>query len=635
MCGICGYLSKNKIEKKILKKMNDTMLHRGPNDSGEEVFSISDSYYLGFAQRRLSIMDVTSNGHQPMFSNDKSLMITFNGEIYNFKELRNSLEYEFKTNCDTEVILASYLKWGADCLKYFNGMFAFAIYDFRNNSLFIARDRIGKKPLYYYLSEESMVFASELKPILACPFVEKKINVSVLGQYFTNQYINAPYSILENVYKLEPGSYILFNNCNEAGCKNGVIKKYWAVANSYRSNITKTVKNYNAAKKELKDFLVGSVKKRLQSDVPLGVLLSGGYDSVLTAAIAQSLSSKPVKTFTIGFDDQKYNEAPYAKEIAEFLGTEHTDLYITEKELFDQVKNLPLYFDEPMADSSQIPTMLVSKLAASKVTVALSGDGGDEFFCGYEIYDVLGKFQKIDTVAGLIHWILNLPLIKKLNVENKLPINIQTVLKSRNPSTKTQMRYYAETVSKKMIPQKLECHFPIEEQYRVGNLVKKRMLLDMDTYLPGDILCKSDRASMKYSLELRCPLLDVDVMEYSFRLPHRFKCSNGIKKRILKDITYDFVPKALLDRPKHGFGAPFDKWLRNELRSELESYVDSEFLKKQMIFDSEFVISYVEHFLKAIEKDDYQDRREAEIVWSYFVFQKWYKEVFMKNLIEG
>ena len=627
MCGICGYVSKKKISPEQLKKMNDTMYHRGPNDSGEEIYEMAGGYQIGLAQRRLSILDLSALGHQPMHSADRRVSVVFNGEIYNFQELKKELsDYPFRSNCDTEVIIAAYLKWGADCVTRFNGMFAAALYDRESSELYLFRDRIGKKPLYYWKREDGLFFASELKPILACPDFPKDIRREVLSRYLFQQYINAPDSIFRDVYKVEPGSVLRF--------RAGEITtwKYWDISEVYRKCAAQPVESYEEAKTGLKALLEKSVAMRMISDVPLGSFLSGGYDSSLVTAIAQAHSQAPVKTFSIGFHETKYNEAGYAKAVAEYLGTSHTELYIDEKEMFDLVDSIPYYYDEPFADSSQIATMLVSRLASEQVTVALSGDGGDEFFCGYNIYENVRQAQKLDVLGGMVHGICNLPGLKQAGLEEKLPFRVRVIAGNREKESKTQFgagNYIvkANAMVKAVQGQNfLPVHYLIESRYDVKDWQIRRMLLDMDTYLPGDILCKVDRASMKYSLEARCPILDTDVMEFSYRIPHRYKFADGDKKHILKDIAYDYIPKELLERPKVGFGVPLDKWLRGPLKEQLLDYSSYDYLVKQDIFDAAYTSDFIHGYLKTGDAGPATGANYSKLAWSFFVFQQHYSK---------
>lgn len=598
------------------------MYHRGPNDSGEEIYPAKGGYSVGLAQRRLSILDLSPMGHQPMHSPDKRISVVYNGEIYNFQELKEELtDYPFCSTCDTEVIISAYLKWGIDCVSRFNGMFAIALFDRETEEFYLVRDRIGKKPLYYRLEQGNLVFASELKPIMECPGFEKKIRTEVLSRYLYHQYINAPDTIFENVSKLEPGSILRFSQGNINTWK------FWDIKEVYHRYKANPVEDYAQAKQELKDLLNRSVSLRMISDVPLGTFLSGGYDSSLITAIAQSLSPQPVKTYSIGFNEEKYNEAKYAKEVAAHLGTNHTELYISEKEMFDLVDSIPQYYDEPFADSSQIPTMLVSALAKKDVTVVLSGDGGDEFFCGYNVYDKIGQAQKLDVLGAMTYGVCNLPGIRKLGILKKMPFSVQVISENRDKETKTQFgtSNYLETAYGMVKGEKIPILYRVEQAYREKNWQERRMLLDMDTYLPGDILCKVDRASMKYSLEARCPILDKDVMEYSYRLPHSFKYGGHVKKRILKDIAYDYIPKTLLDRPKVGFGVPLDKWLRGPLREQLLSMADRDLLIRQGIFDEDYMCNMLDIYMKHGDAGPATGGNYSKLLWSYFVFQQWYR----------
>lgn len=621
MCGICGFVSKNTITLETLKRMNDTMYHRGPDDSGEEIYPTFDGYMVGLAQRRLSILDLSALGHQPMHSKDKRISVVYNGEIYNFQEIKEELEdYPFGSSCDTEVILAAYLKWGIKCVNKFNGMFAIALFDRKTGELYLVRDRIGKKPLYYWLEDGNMVFASELKPIIECPGFEKKIRTEVVSRYLYHQYLNAPDTIFANVYKLEPGMVLQF--------AAGTVKtwKYWNLKEVYRNCKKNPVTDYMQAKEELKELLNRSVAMRMIADVPLGAFLSGGYDSSLITAVAQSQSVQPVKTYSIGFYEEKLNEAKYAKKVAGHLGTNHTELYIDEKEMFDLVDSIPRYYDEPFADSSQIPTMLVSALAKRDVTVVLSGDGGDEFFCGYNVYDKVAQAQKLDVLGAMTYWVCNLPVIRKADILAKMPFKVRIIASNREKETKTQFgtNNYLEAAEKMVLGEQKAVLYPIESRYHEKNWQERRMLLDMDTYLPGDILCKVDRASMKYSLESRCPILDKDVMEYAYRLPHSFKYGNHVKKRILKDIAYDYIPKELLERPKKGFSVPIDKWLRGPLKEQLLTMTEHNFVKSQGIFDADFISGMVQTYMEHGDGGPATGANYSKLMWSYFVFQQWY-----------
>lgn len=623
MCGICGFVTKRKITYDMLKNMNDTMKHRGPNDSGERIYEMSQNLLVGMAHRRLSILDLSDLGHQPMESSDKGVSVVFNGEIYNHLDLRAELkDYPFCSSCDTEVILASYLKWGIDCVKRFNGMFAMAVLDRRREEIYLARDRIGKKPLYYYWNQGELVFASELKPVMAYPYFEKKIRTGIIPRFLCQQYINAPDTVYENTCKLEPGAVLCY--------QNGSIKtfKFWDTASVYHQQIKSPVQDYGQAKAELRKLLEDAVKIRMMADVPVGLFLSGGYDSSLVTAIAQSLSEKPVHTYAIGFGDESFDEACYAKQVAEELGTIHTEHYISEQEMLALVDSIPKYYDEPFADSSQIPGMLVADVAKNDVTVVLTGDGGDEFFCGYSIYDLVKQAQMLDVPGRMVYAICNFSQFKRIGLINRLPFKIRAIVQNNDSSTKTQFvmsSHYIQMANDMVMGKKKTVLYPEEMKYEENSWQKRRMLLDMDTYLPGDILCKVDRATMKYSMEARCPLLDYRVMEYSYRLPHRFKFWRGKKKRILKDLAYEFIPRSLLDRPKKGFGVPLDSWMRGPLKEQLLDYSNKEYVERQGIFDARVIEKTVSDYIVSGDGGAYSGRNFSKILWSYLCFQKWYQ----------
>lgn len=628
MCGICGFVSRDNIRPEQLRAMNDTMYHRGPDDSGAEIFDASGGYSVGLAQRRLSILDLSALGHQPMHSQDERLVVVYNGEIYNFGELREELSsYPFRSHCDTEVILAAYLKWGISCVERFQGMFAIALFDRESGELFLVRDRIGKKPLYYWINGDTLVFASELKPIMAYPGFPQNIRRDVIRRYLFQQCVNEPYSIFEDVYKVIPGQ-ILKLALNAHPTKERITKwKYWDIAEVYNRQKEQPVGSYEEAKARLKALLRDAVGKRLTADVPVGAFLSGGYDSSLVTAIAQELSPEPVKTYSIGFEEERYNEAEYAREVAGYLGTCHTELYIDEKAMFDMVESIPRYYDEPFADSSQIPSMLVAQLAAEDVTVVLSGDGGDEFFCGYNLYDSVAQAQKLDALGRLTYSVCRLPPFRKAGLLERLPFRVQVVAGNHDKETKTQLggSSYIRVIDRMVPGGGVPFRFPIEGKYREKNWQARRMLVDEETYLPGDILCKVDRATMKYSLEARCPLLDVSVMEYSYRLPHAYKYADGVKKRILKDIAYEYIPRELLERPKVGFGVPLDKWMRGPLREQLTDMCDTEYLRRQGIFDAAYVNRFINEYLKTGDKGPASGANFSRTAWSFFVFQQWYR----------
>lgn len=610
MCGICGYVDKKLIPTKCLQEMNDTMYHRGPNDHG--VWEMQqEEYAVAFAQRRLSILDLSELGHQPMASNDGNLVVTYNGEIYNFLEIRKELEreYKFHSNCDTEVILAAFQKWGVKCFEHFNGMFAIALFDRQKDRVILARDRIGKKPLYYYNKDGTLIFGSELKPIMRHPSFHKELNRSVIGQYMCNKYIASPNTIFCDTYKVKPGTYVIYEDGQTTECS------YWSLLQNLNTREIR-VKDLQEGKRELRDLLRESIQKRLIADVPVGTFLSGGIDSTLVTAIAQEVSAGKVDSFTIGFEDEERNEAPYAAQIAKHIGTNHHELYMSEHQIFEMISELPKYYDEPFSDSSQLPCMLVSQMAAKNITVALSGDGGDELFCGYKMYDwtwIVQHFDWLGAIESYMPW--NTKLLPKC------PSTLQAIVNNRSKDYKCQL--YIDVMmdeTRKMLVQDLgQVKFDVEKKIHAQNLQERRMILDMLTYLPDDILAKMDRASMKYSLEVRCPLLDYEIIEWTLTVSHGLKYHHFDKKYLLKELTYEYVPKKLMDRPKKGFGVPLKRWLRTILKEEILHYADKRVLKQQEIFDAEYI-----HVL--IGKQMLSDNIVySALLWSFYVFQVWYQ----------
>lgn len=619
MCGICGLITRKELLTQTLERMNDTMTHRGPDDAGTVILD-RGGVRVGLAQRRLSIQDLSALGHQPMRSADGTVWLVFNGEIYNFKELRGKTpDYPFRSECDTEVILAMYQKFGIECLSQFNGMFAFALYDTRTDCLYLARDRMGQKPLYYGWEGETFLFGSELKPILAWDGFSDGLNRSVLKSYLFHGYITGPDSIFEHISKLEPGMYL--------ECRGGVCSKhyYWDLTRRFRSLSAEPVEDYAAAKQMLRAGLKKAVAYRMIADVPVGAFLSGGYDSSLITALAQESSDKPVRTYSIGFADKSYDEAPFARAVARHLGTDHVEYYITEPDIFKMLDRLTYYYDEPFADSSQIPTMLVSELASRDLKVVLSGDGGDELFCGYQHYATVGKLQRLRLPIRAAGAVLGSPLLRGTPAFRRLPDVIRGMIQEGQTPFQVQpfgceKRLLCDKLLREGDPPFLKREAELQW---IGDWQQRKMVLEMLTYLPDDILCKVDRASMKYSLEARAPLLDKDVVELSFRLSHRFKYQKGKGKYILKDIAYDLIPRELLDRPKQGFSVPLRRWLQGPLREELLTYTQQSYIRQQGVFEYEPLARLVETFLR---DEPGRSKSHAGLIWRIYVLQKWYEQ---------
>lgn len=646
MCGIVGaweFKNKNKVGEPLIKSMTDCLYYRGPDDTG--IF-VDEKNNIGLGHRRLSILDLSPAGHQPMANDDQTIWITFNGEVYNFSEIRKDLikkGYSFKSNSDTEVIIKSYQEWGIDCIQKFRGMFAFAIWDAKKEKLFLVCDRAGVKPLYYYFDGDRLLFSSELKAFHKNPEFKKKINFDALALFLQFGYILAPYTIFENTYKVKPGHYLEVD-------KGGNIKetKYWDIIDFYLAE--KTNRTEEEIEKELEEILTESFKYRMVSDVPVGVFLSGGVDSSLVTALLQKDSKIPLKTFTIGFEEKEYNEAPYAKKIAEYLGTDHHELYCTGKDALEIVKKLPDIYDEPFGDSSGIPTYLVSKFAREKVTVALSADAGDELFCGYSRYMALNDYYNtikkwppfiIQTLSLLIcafsadFWakFYNLfkPILPKyVNVKEKI-YKFQNVLKYKNGKLSSivensHTHWSQEEVSRMLIKKHQQLKTNFSEFERVGGLdaMTQMQAVDFKTYLPDDILVKVDRATMAVSLEAREPLIDHKIAEYIAKVPIDFKYKNGQSKYILRKILYKYLPKELVERPKQGFAIPIDKWLKKDLRELLEKYLSEDRIREQGIFDEKDIKKSLDSYLSGGSDSAYK-------FWFLLIFQMWHEKYFERT----
>jgi asparagine synthase (glutamine-hydrolysing) len=629
MCGISGFIDfTKKSDFSDLKKMNDTLFHRGPDGEGMEIYNTQNAI-IGFGHRRLSIIDLSEGGSQPM--KFKNLHIVFNGEIYNYKEIRNELAQKghvFTSYSDTEVVLHAFETWGLSCIHKFIGMFAIVLHDELNNKVYFIRDRAGVKPLYYYWKNDIMLFASELKAIVAHPQFEKELNIDAIGSFLQFGYVPSPHCIYKHTFKINPGHYI-FQNLSTKEIEE---YQYWNVYSSYNKKELKI--NFEDAKLETEKLLKEACNYRMVADVPVGIFLSGGYDSTIVTALLQKDRTEKLKTFTIGFEDQKLNEAHYAKEIAKHLGTDHTEYYCTEKEALDIVPQLSFFYDEPFADSSAIPTTLVSKIASKKVTVALSADAGDEIFAGYNRYDYILKFgnkvKKIPaplrkTTAMLLDMINadSIPILKNKYLFHSRYEKVKQFLKHANDESMNQIlskQFLPDDVSKllKQPIVKLASAFDSkelnDERYSTLNYI---MAIDYQTYLVDDILQKVDRATMANSLEGREPFLDHRIIEWAAQLPMEFKYNNGIKKFILREIAHQYVPKEMLDRPKMGFGVPIAQWLKNDLKCYIDQYFNNDYLLKQNIFN----ISEVNKVIKGF----YDGKKErAEKVWYLLVFQMWY-----------
>lgn len=564
MCGIIGIIKTDNspIDVNVLRCSADSLARRGPDDSG-----IWAEENIGLGHRRLSVIDTTFAGHQPMISEDERFIIVFNGEVYNFMEIRKQLGSEkqfWKSNTDTEVVLNAYSKWGVDCLKHFHGMFAFAIWDRRDKVLFAARDRMGIKPYYYSYTPSFFSFASRPRALRTlCPDLSCEIDEQALRFYLELGYIPAPYFIYKDIRKLPPAHYLLLSDGELR------IERYW----DFRHISTdKVIRPEDELVEELDLLISRCVKSHLVSAVPLGAFLSGGIDSSLIVAMMNKYSSKPIKTFTIGFDEKKYDESPYAKTVADYLGTEHYCEYLSVNDLLDLMPIFSDEYDEPFFDSSAFPTMAVSRLARQYVTVSLSGDGGDELFGGYHYYQIAKRLAPLFKFhhgfrSGLAAAISLIPKhqFKLLAGALRQPDTASVFAFSRSISKDFSGVILPEiavrTISSKefffnLFQTFAPCLHPSEQGMRIDAL----------SILPEEYLQKVDIASMAFSLESREPFLDHDVVEWAMKLPIQYKLRGSKNKYLLRRLAYKYIPREIIDRPKQGFGVPIDRWLRSELR---------------------------------------------------------------------
>jgi asparagine synthase (glutamine-hydrolysing) len=623
MCGICGVVSSadpTGLSQEILQKMCQPLHHRGPDDEG---------YYLdritGLGMRRLSIIDLI-NGDQPICNEDGTLWLVFNGEIYNFRQLRTQLEgkgHVFKTNSDSEVILHAFEEFGYECLNQFNGMFAFAIWDTRRRSLFLARDRIGIKPLYYWASKQKLVFGSELSALLAHPNVPRDIDYIALDQFLTLEYIPSPRSILQGINKLLPGHYLLFQD------DQLTLKQYWDLP-IYESQLTP-----EDSIEELRHLLKDSVRLQLVSDVPLGAFLSGGIDSSTVVAYMSDGGSDPIKTFTIGFQDDSYDETQYARMVSTRFGTEHHE-EILRPDISDLAEKLIGHLDEPIADFSIFPTYLVSKIASRFIKVVLSGDGGDEVFAGYDSYVA----QKYDSVysrvparirQGIISNLIDFipPQASKKGVINKAkrfiegsafpaPLQHSRWMIFLNPEQRDALYqpWFKRSLNGSFPYSALEKYF---EKVAYAEPLKQQQYVDIKTYLVDNILTKVDRMSMAASIETRVPLLDHRIVELALNLPGDQKIRGQKTKIILRQAMKDYLPAKVLNKPKQGFSIPLKHWLNGPLKPMMADLLSESSVRQRGYFDSRIIADW-------IEEHNTGRANHSHRLWSLMVLELWQRK---------
>ena len=644
MCGIAGYFSQpQKINSGYLTEMIESIRHRGP-----DVLNIwhDPNKCIGLAHARLAILDLSEAGAQPMISPGQRYTIVFNGEIYNHNDIRREINQtafqpHWRGHSDTETLLAGFEVWGIkETVQRTVGMFAMAIWDSHKEQLVLVRDRMGEKPLYYGVQNNVLYFASELKALLAHPDFHAEINRDALSVYLNMSYVPAPLSIYKNVYKLLPGTLLeISREALYESLENPL--PYWSF-NEERKRAQLSNQNWSddTAIAQLEQLVTESVKIQQLSDVPLGAFLSGGVDSSTIVSIMQRHSSLPVNTFTIGFHEKQYDESGYANDIAQYLQTNHTSIYVTPRETMDVIPMLPSIYDEPFADSSQIPTFLVSKIAREKVTVSLSGDAGDELFCGYNRY-VWGEkiSSKSKTIRKIVSSTLGLmspdawdklnstitPLLPKKYRVAQIADKLQKVSSLLNSESQKEIYFNLLSVlkpSEEIVLGSKLIRFTNEAENLftdIANIKEWMMAMDTMTYLPDDILQKVDRAAMAVSLETRAPFLDHRIVSFAWSLPIHMKIRNGVTKWALRQVLYKYVPQKLIERPKMGFGVPIDQWLRGPLKEWASDLLNSERLQKE---------GYLNYKLINQKWEMHQSGKYncQQFLWNVLMFQAWLVE---------
>ena len=628
MCGIYGYLSPTgTIDPTILRRMGHPLKHRGPDDEGEVILDSSE-VSVGLGHKRLSIIDLSPAGKQPMANEDETIWITFNGEIYNFREIRKELEgkgHKFRSHSDTEVIVHLYEELGTKCLERLNGMFAFALWDAKQKSLFLARDRTGKKPLHYCVHRGHFLFASEIKALLQHPLVSREIDLKSLNKYLAYEYVPAPNSIFKAIKKLEPGYCLLFRG------GAAVTSQYWDIPMEDYPISDRTEAQYID---ELKELLERAVTARLEAaDVPVGLFVSGGLDSGVVAAIARK-AKENLQCFSIGFEEASFDESRYAQQVARSLGIKHHLKVFRAQEMLHMVERLPEILDEPLADPSILPLYLLSQFAAEHMKVVLSGDGGDELFADYQTYQAHKLVTIYDALPGFVKESVK-AFAFRLPVSHKylsLDFKIKQFLKGVGVSSEVRFFLWRGAFSnaerhallRPEVRLELQNENAYEEIYRyvrksgLTKELERILYLSMKLYLQDNNLVTVDRASMANGLEVRSPLLDRDVVDFVCRLPMEYKL-NGLKtKYILKKVAEELLPRNVVYRKKKGFGVPLAKWLTGELREFMLDYLSQERIERQGIFHYPCVSQLIDEQL-TMKKDN------RELLWTLLVFQTWYE----------
>ncbi|MFT4016640.1 MAG: asparagine synthase (glutamine-hydrolyzing) [Agriterribacter sp.] len=627
MCGINGIVKKVEALEKVkteISHMNNCIIHRGPDDDGS--FSdIAGGKTIGMGMRRLSIIDL-STGKQPIFSRDRKKVIVFNGEIYNYqtlkKELIKNFNPHFSTTSDTEVVLHLFEQYGVEAFNKLDGMFAFSIYDMLKQKIYIVRDKFGEKPLYYSNNTEQLIWSSELKAIQHISGYKHPISITGLNLFFRLTYIPAPYTIYDDVYKLEPGNYLEYDlKANE------LLMARYDLCEHYPPGVNVT---YDDTVKQIEAMVFESVRSRSVSDVPVGTFLSGGVDSSIVSLCLSKSSSKPIDTFSIGFKEKAFDESPKARTVAKLINSNHHEFIIDQDDLFDQVNNVVLNFDEPFADSSALPSYLVASKAKSTVKVVLTGDGGDEVFAGYNKY-YMAEFNRKYT--SVVPEFVNKGLLKiadglfaTRNDNRGLKFKIRKFINA----VEYDKTYYWNIISMGFPGKTIEplllngwlcndvfSYYKEKSGFDGPDNITEMRNIDRMVSLEGDMLTKVDRASMLASLECRAPFLNPVIWNYASSLPEKFLLNKRNKKKILKDAFSKYFPDEFLNLKKHGFGVPVGNWLRDSLRSELLKYTDRDFVQAQGIFNHDYIKKLVDGHISQKVDNTFK-------VWAYFCFQMWY-----------
>jgi len=598
MCGI--YITNIPFQKQVVVDKLKSIEFRGPDNLGYEKIG-----FVSLGHLRLSILDLEQRSNQPMaFEN---LHIVFNGEVYNYIQIKDeliALGYQFHTKSDTEVLLYGFKEWGEDIVSKLNGMFAFAIYDVISNKVFCARDRMGVKPFFYFWKAGQFEICSQLRPLIHS---ERKISEEAISMYLDCGYVPSPYSILEDVYKLPPGNTMLIDLENQTK----TIVEYWNLTTVNLSAIS-----YEEAKNKLHELLINAVKIRLQSDVPIGTFLSGGIDSALVSSIAAKLSNQPINTFTIGFEDPLFDESKIAAQFADIIGTKHTETICRSNDALNMLEKLIEVYDEPFADSSALPSLLLNSVTKKFVTVALSGDGGDESFLGYEHFDALKKFNKFKQIPFFVRKFFS--FFYNESIIKLQPATINSLLK-----TKTSDNYALgiftgfDSLQKKQNTK----WFDNYSAFRIWSKDCYQRMADLNIklWLENDSNVKVDRASMAFSVEVRSPFLDYRIIEFARTLPVSYRYENGLKKKILRDILSEYIPESVFNQPKRGFSIPLNKWIREDLKFEVLKELTDEFLNKIPNLD---ILKFKKQLKLHLEdKSDYTFN-----IWKLFILAKWYNE---------